>query len=107
MCRCSDSPARQQIGSGFRLAAGEKSELLRGRLAAEDRVAVREAPKALDDIDIGQPIPPVLTVLRIAPTRQAGDQRSRALLVGGGLAGVERPGGEQWPRRAPPPIRAG
>src|SRR4051794_31316374 len=60
-------------GSGLRLGFGEEGEFLRRRGAAEDRVAVREAAEALDDIDVGHPIPPVLAVLRIASNRQTCD----------------------------------
>src|SRR5436305_857992 len=77
------------LRSGFRLGPGEEGEFLRRRRAAEDRVAVREAAEALDHIDVGQAIPPVLAVLRIAPTRQSCGQRSRALLVGEVLAVVQ------------------
>src|SRR5260370_32016971 len=92
---------RASIGPGLlRFARNDRAgsrllherELLRRRDPAEDRVAVREAAEAFDDVDIGVAIPSEAAALgvRVALPRQALGERLGAALVGEVFAVVER-----------------
>src|SRR5262252_1218892 len=69
-----------------------KSNLVWCRLTAEDRVAVREAAKAGDHVEIGHAITAetaAAAVLGLAVVRNCREQLSRTLLVGDVLTVVQ------------------
>src|SRR5712691_7536288 len=77
-------------------------DLLRRRDPTEDRVAVREAAEAFDDLDVGPAVAAEATALGVAIaaiTGQALGQHPRAALVGEVFAVVERHVEELAPRR--------
>src|SRR6266851_6854138 len=85
--------ALAMTGSRRRARLLHKRDLLRRRDSAEDRVAVREAAEALDDLDVGPAVASeaaALGVAIIAITGQALGQSPCAALVGEIFAVVER-----------------